>query len=78
MFGWDFPRENKIVNVQFNFLGALRTKYNDDFVAIDTTRLSKPIIVEFKGDQGGKLEIEVSLQLVGIRKKIMFELKDQS
>ena len=51
MFGWDFPRESQTVNVQFNFLGALGTKYQDDVVAIDINRLSKtkPIIVEFKG-----------------------------
>lgn len=56
-FGWDYPKEDQSICVQFNFLNEYRMRFPSDIVFIDLDKLTKPLIIEFKGDQGEVLEV---------------------
>jgi hypothetical protein len=45
-------------------------------VQIDVDKLGKPVVIEFKGEEGEVLEVTVTLEYIGIRRKITFQSLD--
>lgn len=77
-FGWDCPFQQHVVVLSFLFIGPYRSKFNNNVAIINVQKIKHAENIEFKGENNETLVVEISIEVVGMRKKILIQNKDES
>lgn len=77
-FGWDQPTQPHSIRLHFNFVGPYRSKFTADSTDLHLDASPRTQLVQFRSEDDELLEIEILFEVVGLRRKITVQSRDES